>query len=219
MPKQKDLKRVVRARMQKTGESYTAARLQLLKKKEEPKPDYRKVAGFSDETIKAKSGRSWAEWVEALDKWGAMNKTHTEVAAHVAEQGIPGWWAQGVTVGYERLRGKRARGQRMSGAWEASKSRTFGIPVADLFEWFANARKRARWLGRPKMTVRKSTPPKGMRITWEDDTSVDLYFLPKGAAKSSVAVQHVKLGSKKQADEMKAYWSEKLDALGELLKK
>ena len=219
MPRQKDLKRVVRARMQKTGESYTAARLQVIRKKEEPKPDYRKVAGFSDETITAKSGRSWAEWVETLDKWGAMNRSHTEIAAHVSSLGVPDWWTQGVTVGYERLRGKRARGQRMTGSWEATKSRTFNIPVADLFEWFANARKRTRWLGRPKMTVRKATPPKGMRITWEDDTSVELYFLAKGDAKSSVAVQHTKLKSKAQADEMKTYWSEKLDALREMLKK
>ena len=33
MPTGKDLKRLVRARMKKTGESYTAARAQLLKKK------------------------------------------------------------------------------------------------------------------------------------------------------------------------------------------
>ncbi len=32
MPSQKDLKRLVRARMQKTGEAYTAARAQLLAK-------------------------------------------------------------------------------------------------------------------------------------------------------------------------------------------
>jgi hypothetical protein len=33
MPKQKDLKRLARTRMEKTGESYTAARSQLLAKK------------------------------------------------------------------------------------------------------------------------------------------------------------------------------------------
>lgn len=219
MPRQKDLKRVVRARMQKTGESYTAARLQLIRKNEEPPPDYKRVAGFTDATITAKTGRSWAEWLAFLDKWGAMNKTHTEVAAHVADQGIPGWWAQGVTVGYERLRGKRSRGQRMSGSWEASKSRTFNVPVEELFAWFADARKRSRWLGRQKLTVRKATAPKGMRITWEDGTSVELYFMAKGASKSTVAVQHVKLESKRQADDMKAFWGDRLDALTDLLKK
>jgi hypothetical protein len=218
MPKQKDLKRVVRARMHKTGESYTAARLQLVKKKEESKPDYKSVAGFTDETITEKTGRGWAEWIAVLDQWGAMDKTHTEIATKVSELGVRMWWTQAVTVGYERLRGKRARGQRMSGAWEASKSRTFGIPVEELFAWFSDARKRSRWLGKTKLTVRKATASKGMRITWGDQTSVEIYFVPKGEAKSTVAIQHVKLTSKQQADEMKAFWSEKLDALGKLVK-
>src|SRR3954467_11720027 len=37
MPKQKDLKRLVRARMQKTGEAYTAARAQVLRKPRTPR--------------------------------------------------------------------------------------------------------------------------------------------------------------------------------------
>ncbi len=36
MPKQKDLKRLARSRTQKTGESYTTSRSQLLKKKASP---------------------------------------------------------------------------------------------------------------------------------------------------------------------------------------
>ena len=46
MPKQKDLKRLIRSRMKKTGEAYTAARLQILKKTE-PTSNYAKVAGMS----------------------------------------------------------------------------------------------------------------------------------------------------------------------------
>ena len=37
MPTQKDFKRLVRSRMKKTGEAYTAARLQILNKNE-PEP-------------------------------------------------------------------------------------------------------------------------------------------------------------------------------------
>ena len=37
MPRQKDLKRLVRARMEKTGEAYTAARAQVLRKPRTPK--------------------------------------------------------------------------------------------------------------------------------------------------------------------------------------
>ena len=47
MPTQKDLKRLVRSRMKKTGEAYTAARLQVLRKRE-PSVNYADVAGMSE---------------------------------------------------------------------------------------------------------------------------------------------------------------------------
>src|SRR5881409_2090055 len=65
MPKQKDLKRVVRARMQKTGESYTTARLHLVPK---PAPDFAAVARLSDESLKKATGCDWTKWVFVLDK-------------------------------------------------------------------------------------------------------------------------------------------------------
>ena len=216
MPIQKDLKRIVRSRMQKTGESYTAARLQLVKKKETP-PDYAPTAGMSDASVKKATGRTWAEWVSILDKAGAAKMEHGPITAIVAKHDAGDWWTQMVTVGYERIRGLRGRGQRRSGSWEAAKSRTFNVPVETLFEAFSSAAKRKRWLD-AKVTVRKATAPKGMRITWDDGTSVELYFMAKGEAKSSVAVQHTKLASKEDVERRKKYWGEKLDALSAMLK-
>src|SRR5438445_11667536 len=104
MPKQKDLKRIVRTRMQKTGESYTAARLQIVKKKE---ADYAELAGMSEAAIKKATGRPWAEWVKLLDAAGASSKPHRDIARHVSSLGVPDWWSQTLTVGYERIRGLR----------------------------------------------------------------------------------------------------------------
>lgn len=222
MPAQKDLKRIVRSRMEKTGESYTTARRQILNKKKLtlvpslPAPDYAAIAGMSDDAIQKKTGRTWAQWVEHLDAFGAKEKPHRDVAAHVASLGVDGWYAQSVTVGYERIRGLRERGQRRSGAWEASKSKTFAVPVETLFDAFANARNRKKWLD-VALKVRTATKPKSMRITWNDGTSVDLWFQSKGAAKSSVAVVHLKLTSKEDAERRKQYWSEQLDALAAFL--
>src|SRR5262245_49221569 len=127
MPAQKDFKRLVRARMQKTGESYTAARLQLIKRPNlEPRiaaPDYAVLAGMSDTAITAKTGRSWADWVSVLDRERAAEKPHREIARFVASLGTPDWWTQTVTVGYERIKGLREKGQRSDGGYEASKSR------------------------------------------------------------------------------------------------
>jgi hypothetical protein len=214
MPMQKDFKRLVRSRMKKTGEAYTAARLQLVKK-QEPPPDYAGLAGMSDASVSKATGRTWAEWVRVLDAAHAAEKPHREIATHVSSLGVPSWWSQTVTVGYERIRGLRQRGQRRDGGYEASKSRTFNVPLEKLFDAFANARIRRRWLD-VNITVRSTTPEKRMRITWHDGTPVQIGFTAKGSAKSSVAVQHEKLPDKAAAAAMKKVWGEKFDRLAEL---
>jgi uncharacterized protein YndB with AHSA1/START domain len=216
MPKQKDLKRLVRARMQKTGEAYTAARRHVVRPTE-TEPDYAPIAGLSDDSVSRATGRTWAEWVRLLDAEGAAEKAHSEITAYVASHGTPSWWTQMVTVGYERIRGLRAIGQRRDGGYTATKSRTFTVPVETLFDAFAKARTRAKWLP-VKVTVRSSTPPKSMRMVWEDGTVVLVGFLPKGEARSTVAIEHQKLADKAAADAMKATWSEYLDRLRVLLR-
>src|SRR2546427_13299747 len=126
MPTNKDFKRLVRGRMQKTGEAYTTARAHLLKQKPPAAPppgavDYAKLAGRSDAVIKERTGCTWERWVKALDHAQAYTWTHREIAKYVHEKyKVPGWWTQAVTVGYERIKGLRAVGQRRDGSFEAS---------------------------------------------------------------------------------------------------
>ena len=215
MPKQKDLKRLVRSRMEKTGEAYTAARLQVLEKKE-PTSNYAKVAGMSDASVSKATGRTWAQWVRTLDRAQAAEKPHREIARFVSSLGTPAWWSQMVTVGYERIRGLRDRGQRRGGGYEANKSRTFNVPVGTLFNAFANARTRRRWLP-VKIAIRTATPQKRMRMTWEDASIVVAEFISKGSAKSAVAVGHQKLPDKAAAEAMKKVWTTHFDRLGQFL--
>jgi len=221
MPKQKDLKRLVRSRMQKTGESYTTARVQLTKKsssKKAPAPvDYAALAGMSDAAIREKTGKTWAQWVRALDAIGAATMLHRDIAEHVHTAfDVPGWWTQAVTVGYERIRGLREIGQRRGGAYEASKSKTLPVSATVAFNAFTNARTRKQWLPGVKLTVRKATSPKSVRITWPDKTNVEVWITAKGN-KCSVAVQHTKLVSKEDANARKAFWAERLSELAELV--
>ena len=230
MPLNKDLKRLVRARMTKTGEAYTAARAHIIKKpkaatvsKAAPSAvskavDYAALAGTSDATIKAKTGCTWDRWVHALDHHGAEQMSHREIATLVnTKYKIPGWWSQTVTVGYERIKGLRARGQRRDGSYEATKSRTFNVPVTVLFDAWADAKTRRRWLDGAKVNVRTASAPKSMRLDWTDGTIIAIGFAAKGKSKSAVAVQHEKLPDRDTADRLKQYWSDRLDALGEVL--
>jgi hypothetical protein len=231
MPRNKDLKRLVRARMRKTGEAYTTARAQILKKpKSKPgarvaaalnsasKHDYATLAGMSDATIKAKTGCTWERWVKALDHHGADKMSHAEITELVSKKyEVGSWWTQTVTVGYERIKGMRARGQRRDGSYEATKSRTFEVPISTLFEAWADKKVRDRWLSGAVVKVRTSTAPKSIRFGLDGGGILAVGFTAKGRAKSSVALSQAKLADREAAERAKAYWAERLDALAEVL--
>lgn len=236
MPSNKDLKRLVRARMRKTGEAYTAARAQIVKKSKRQSPNaatrassargaappsasLAARAGLSDAAVKKHTGCTWERWVHALDRRGAAEMSHREIVALVnVKYKVPDWWSQMVTVGYERIKGLRARGQRRDGSYEATKSRTFDVPVSTLFEAWFDAARRRKWLDEPA-TVRTATAPKSLRLGWPDGNIIAVGFFSKGASRSSVALSHPKLPDRDTADSLKQYWSGRLDALGALLGK
>ena len=229
MPTDKDFKRLVRTRMRKTGEAYTTARAHLLRHRPQrpapavasrpaPAPNYEQLAGMKDATIKAKTGCNWERWVFVLDHAGAQDWSHRAIAEHVHQHyKTPMWWTQAVTVGYERIKGLRSVGQRRNGEYEAGKSKTLGAPASRVYRAFRDARTRRRWLGDVALTVRTAIPNKSMRITWPDGTNVEWYFVPKGAAKCQVAVQHGKLPDRETADRLKTWWGERLGDLSRLL--
>jgi hypothetical protein len=171
-----------------------------------------------DEVIKEKTGCSWERWVVALDYYGAEKMKHGEIAELVrTKYKVADWWTQAVTVGYERIKGLRARGQRRDGSFEASKSRTYNVPVTTLFDAWADAPTRRRWLDGTDVKVRTATAPKSMRLGLGDGSIVVVGFMAKGRSKSAVAVQHTKLPDRETANRYKEYWSKQLDALGDVL--
>jgi hypothetical protein len=226
----KDRKRIIRTRMKTTGESYTTARQHVVARaaKRSAGPaatsaparvvDHGRVAGKSDPTIKQRTGYDWQEWLRLLDAEDAAALTHRDRARIIHEKyGVPGWWSQTVAVGYERLKGLRERGQRMSGAFEASKSKTFSVPVSVLYDAWADNAKRQRWLQDVDPGVRTAKKPKSMRLQWPDGTVVAVWFTGKGDGKSAVALAHMKLTSRTEMEKAKTLWESRLEALKRLL--
>ena len=56
-----------------------------------------------------------------------------------------------------------------------------------------------------------------VRLRFTDGTPVEAYFLVKGPAKSTLAVQHRQLASREEAARLRTYWAERLAAIGALL--
>jgi hypothetical protein len=200
MTRQKSFKRLVRARMEKTGESYTAARAMLLAAQE---PDG--WLATSDERIRERTGRGWEEWFDRIDTWGEL--THREIARRIAaELGIDplAWNAQAITMSYERTRGERLAGQRDDG-FAATVTRTLPVPVEQLFDAF---------LAQDELRERTSTRPKSARFDWAGGESrVNAVFVAKGEASSTVSVEHRRLADPGEAERMKAFWRERLSSL------
>jgi hypothetical protein len=169
MTRRKSFKRLVRARMEKTGESYTAARAMLLAAEEPEKSDGPALA-TSDEAIRQRTGRGWEEWFDLLDEWGAAERPHREIARWVAEQQgaeTLAWNVQAVTVSYERARGGRALGERADG-FAITASKTVAVPVDRLFDAFTDEPTRDSWLPDRKLRERTATKPKSARFDWGD---------------------------------------------------
>jgi hypothetical protein len=216
MTRQRSFKRLVRTRMEKTGESYTTARAQLLAGAEAATGGAGAPLVVSDEVIRERTRRGWEEWFDLLDEWGASDRPHREIARHVAaELDIEplGWNAQAVAVSYERARGLREVGERDDG-FAITASKTVAVPVERLYDAFAEESLRVRWLPDGELRTRTATKPKSARFDWGDgETRVNVTFLAKGEGKSTVAVEHARLADAEEAERMKALWRERLNAL------
>jgi hypothetical protein len=176
------------------------------------------LSKVSDASIRERTGRGWDEWFGLLDARGATGHTHTEITRWLAaEHKVDSWSRQAITVGYEQERGLRAPGQGADGSFSASASKTVAVPVDRLYEAFADAALRARWLS-GDLEVATTVPARTFRAAWEDgSTRIVAGFTAKGAGKAQVALLHEKLPDAATAAKLKAFWRDRLDALKTLL--
>ena len=216
MTRNKAQKRATRARMAKTGERYAAARRHVVKLKEELRPD---DLPQTNANLRQNTGKGWQEWFRILDARGAKERKHGEIATYLLdEHGVPGWWAQAITTGYERSRGIRAKYQTLGGSFQVSVSKTFPIGVGKLFKAFAGAPQRDKWLERGMLKVRTTLKDRSIRFDFRDGTSrVVAYFDPKDRNKTTVTVQHERLPDARAVEEMRGIWQEHLKRLAKVL--
>src|SRR5688572_15096252 len=242
MTKDKARKQAVRARMAKTGERYSTARHYLLDlhRQEQANPDGASDSaplpvdaalpttvalppraaepGVSDAAVQRATGKSWDEWFALLDAWHGTTHNHTEIARHVAETyGIDGWWAQSVTVGYERARGMRALHERPDG-FSMNASKTFSVPVERLFAAFVEQDERERWLESVELRNRTNQPHKSARFdVLPGETRLAVTFVAKGPQKAVAQLQQERLASAEEVTRWKALWKEQLAHLAAYL--
>lgn len=197
---------------------------------------------ISDAAVKAKTGKGWKSWFSILDRWNAGEKGHTATAKHLHEKhGVSSWWSQAITVRHEQDRGLRKVGERAGGSFEVSVQRTMQASPTEAFAAFTQANHLNRWFttkarvnlkvggkysnaDRDRGTYLAVKPPRMVRFTWDNekhcpDTTVEVTFTPPSRGKVAVRVQHAKIGTKKDREDMKEGWSWALDSLKSYLEK
>ena len=249
MTRARALKQIIRARATKTGERYTTARRHVLHNLETSVQRARPSAvpektpeavvpppakgSVSDATSRAKTGHGLDHWFAVLDTFDGVAKGHTASARHLYEDHkVPGWYAQGITVAYERARGARTLHQRMSGDYEVSVTKTVNGDTRTVARAFTDAKRRGKWLpsadaelGTALIAALKAKSSKGFvirpdgmgryRYKW-GTTTVQFYAIPKGEGRTSVVVTQMKLADAAAVEARRTEWRAALGALARL---
>lgn len=234
MTRQSSFKDRVRARMSEKGERYTDARDRISEKHDRVEAARARLSSTadrpSDESVAAATGKPWDAWFSALDEWGARDRRHPETVVYLVDQhGVPGWWAQSITIAYHRARGMRLKHQQADG-FTVWASKTISVPVAAAVDAFVDDQTRERWLTDGVMSLRTAqgggtgrsgrTGPSGRtaRFDWGDGrTRVLVTFDEKGDGKVSVSVAHERLPDPDEAETAKSAWRERLGRLKSFL--
>jgi hypothetical protein len=174
------------------------------------------VPAMSDASVKAKTGRDWPSWFEALDKAGAAKLNHTAIAQLISDEyGIPGWWCQQVTVEYERARGLRERHQKADG-FSVGISKTVATSLAKLYEATASPAQRKKWFPKGDFEPSSQTKNKYLRGAWNETARLEIGFYAKGENKAQIAIQVNRLAKKTDVERQRELWKAavaKLDAM------
>jgi hypothetical protein len=226
MTTDKARKRAVRSRMQKTGERYAAARRNVVRDgADELTPSLPQLPprvadpGMNEASLIKGTGHGWDHWLRLLDEWGAIDRSHTEIARHVHDElGVGDWWSQSVTVGYERARGLRAVHERRAGGFEVSVSKTVDLPALEAWRSFAEPSSRSRWLDLT-LKMRTGTRTIGRSARFDvpsESTRINVVFTEKGESRSVVTVTVVQLADAEAVERSRADWKRRLAALASL---
>ena len=234
MTRDHKLKKAIRARSRKTGESYAAARRQYLKPATPPPaaaPPQKAAGGMTEASARRATGHGLDHWFAVLDAFSPGGvKGHTAVARHLADDhAVPGWHAQGITVAWERARGHRAMNQSCTGTFNVSVSRVVPADAGAVATALADKARRARWLadadpglaralaaaldgGKGKGLRRPDENRARLRFHW-DDCAIEIRVDAKPGGKASVVADNMELPDAAAVERRRAAWKDALDAL------
>ncbi len=167
--------------------------------------------------MRARTGRTWAQWFAVLERAGAADLPAPEVARLLlARYGLDPWWSRMVAEAYERTRAGRARDEQ-GGGFRAALSRTLPAGTERACAAWRTARARARWLGTEKVTVRAVQPGRALRLTRVDGGVIEVQFYGTPGGGTRCSLRQRRLPSEAAVRCFKEEWGAALGRLRALL--
>lgn len=202
----------------------------------------------TDANAREKTGKTLGDWFLWLDQQGGVGLGRKALVEKVYDAtGKDLWWSTTLAVEYERARGQKEKDGRPTG-YSICSTKTIAAPLPVVFAAFGDAKTLDRWLGaKTEITfedggslangdgdaakIVRLRKDKDLRLAWQGrlgrDTVVDVLFADKGAGKGAgkengkcgITLNHTRIQSRREADQLRAGWGAALEALKQLLEK
>ncbi|MGP5126308.1 hypothetical protein ACTXKL_07225 [Brachybacterium tyrofermentans] len=172
-------------------------------------------------SIESGTGTALETWVQRITEAGGPDLDHAAIARLLPERwDITEWWAQGVTVAYEQVIGRRVVGQSCDGDFSASASRT--VPgdidaVRDRWATFMTPARREQ-LGLEEPRLSDTATWRYWRAAVADGSRISVNITAKSSPagrtstgpRSTLGIEHKGLETATGRDAWKAAWSRTL---------
>ncbi|MBM4235545.1 MAG: hypothetical protein FJ152_03625 [Firmicutes bacterium] len=177
-----------------------------------------KQISLTDKAVEKATGKGWDEWFSILYQEEADKLQHKEIALLLSKKfGVDGWWAQSITVEYERHLGKRQVGQAKSGTFQTAVSKTMPGSLDQVFNlWLEAVKDTEEFNSIPlaeKPAISKTEKWRYWRANLKDGSKITITVGLKSEDKSMLTFSNEKLKDQDAIEPWKAFWKDYLKKL------
>jgi len=203
------------------------------------KPAKPNAPEVSDASAKQHTGRTLKEWFKTLDGLGGAETGRRDLIQKLQEKHpLDAWWLVTLVVEYEIARGQKEKDGHPKG-YGICATKTFAAPVEKVYAVWADGRTWPKWFGEKSKadvkeggafsnadgdagTFKKVRENKDIKLTWDNPRHahsgpVEVVFQSKPSGKSLVIINHNRIQTRAQADELRESWLAALEAIKPLV--
>ncbi|MES2965272.1 MAG: hypothetical protein V4760_15405 [Bdellovibrionota bacterium] len=200
-----------------------------------------KIGMYKNESLVKHTSKTWDEWLAILEKAGARNLEHREIAAFLKKKyKLTQWWQHVVAGGFEIHIGKKVDGRNAKGRWSLTATKSLPRNAEFVWKFLVSEEGQAAWLKpldpisvEAKATFETEdgyfgelrTMRKGERARfswsdpdWDRKSYVQMFIIKRPGEKSVLAFMHTELPDSRSRDLLRQRWKDVLATVSEELK-